>query len=139
MQSLTNRFSEIQIDLTHPQEFGRLSELESAYYRLKNENAQLVESNDQLKHELNEFQKNDEYQLSEISRKLKKEFKNLGEEKMLSKLVLMRSKILDHFTLAYIAELGCKPSEAKLIQEPGPDGVELYFEKKTNIILPKGV
>lgn len=92
---------------------------------------------DDLAKELTKFQADDILSLIDISKRLNKTLKGSGEDEMISQLMLERAKIMDHFTLAYLADTGFKPSEIKLVQGMNnrTEMFEMYFEKITTIIL----
>jgi hypothetical protein len=73
--------------------------------------------------------------LVEISKKLAKTQKELGQDEMLAELMLERAKILDHFTMAYLADTGYKPSEIKLGTSMSDNSIYFFFEKKDKLEL----
>lgn len=124
--------------------YSELSEFETEHYKLVNENRENIEQIDQLKFdllnaitELDQIKTNDQNVLTDISKKLSSTLKIDGEDDLMTQFVFERSKIMDHFTMAYIAELKLKPSQVKLVQGVNEDGlIEMYFEKHSNLILP---
>lgn len=140
MKSLLNQLKEVLSgkDPIPFLDFGnQLNTFESNHYKLKNEHADLQEEYDQLKFEVQQVKQDDANWLVELSKKLAKTFKSGGADKMLAELTLHRAKIMDHFTMAYMAELNLKPSEVKLIQGINEQGyVEMYFEKNSLVLLP---
>ena len=114
--------------------FKRIKKLEESFYSQKNEIVQLKEDLEHKEYELDLLRKTDSDHLVDISKKLNKTVKSLGEDEMIKELVLIRGKVIDHFILAYSAETGLKPSELRLIQGVGEDGfVAIYFEKKDEV------
>ena len=144
MRSIVHRLLKIDFDCLNPDLFKAIESLESNYYKLKNENADLDEQYEDLRYEsknlkieLDKLKTDDQKSLTDISKKLSNALKNEGEKEMIEIFVLNRAKILDHFTMAYVAELNLKPSQVKLVQGVGEDGfVEMFFEKHSNLILP---
>lgn len=134
MKSIVNRIKEL--GFSKPEKFIHLiDELETNHNNLKNAYADLFEKKLQVDYELAQLKENPQNQLKEVSKKLSKTMKELGEDEMISQLVYQRSIILDHFALAYMAETGKKPSECKLVTQPGVDGVEIFFEDKYDLKL----
>lgn len=117
--------------------FEKLEKFELNHYKQKNELAEAKEEIERLKFELTKFQADDILSLIDISKRLNKTLKGSGEDEMVSQLMLERAKIMDHFTLAYLADTGFKPSEIKLVQGMNnrTEMFEMYFEKITTIIL----
>jgi hypothetical protein len=73
-----------------------------------------------------------------LSRKLAKKIKDEKELEWTVKTMAMRSRILDHFSLAYLMGEKIHPSKLKLVQFTNPDGgLELYFDKKSSIEIVK--
>lgn len=104
---------------------------------IEKEHKGLMHENENLKKELTKPQADDILCLIDLSKKLNVKLKSEGESAMVSELMLQRAKVMDHFTLAYLADTGFKPSEIKLVQGMNnqTEMFEMYFEKITNIIL----
>lgn len=136
MKSLANQLKDYRVgDL--PTFSKNIEKFESAHYKLKNDHAELHENFAQLTYELSKLNQSHQLALTEISKKLNKTLKGFGDDAMVTELALSRAKVLDHFVLAYMAELGLKPSEIKMVQGFDKDGyVEVYFEKNSKILLP---
>lgn len=137
MKSLVNQAKELLYKGETAAFIENLDNFETNHYELRNEYLNLEEEFDQLKYELAELKKSDSNALTDISKKLSKTLKNEGEKELVIQFQLNRAKIMDHFTMAYIAELNLKPSQVKLVQGVNDEGfVEMYFEKHSNLILP---
>lgn len=136
MKSLANQFKENNLILSDELYQG-LIDFESAHYKMKNEHSDLKEECEELKYSLKQIRENDENALTDISKKLSKVLKNEGEKELIAQFSLNRARIMDHFTMAYIAELKLKPSQVKLVQGVNEEGfIEMFFEKHSNLILP---
>lgn len=136
MQSLENKLIESGYSIVNPKLFNEISKMENLYYGALNKNEDLFEERENLRFEIESLKKDDQKCLVDISKKLSTTLKSLGEDEMLKELMLQRAKILDHFTLSYLAEMELKPSQIKLIQSVNVNGeIEMYFEKHSNIIL----
>ena len=140
MKSLKNIYEEVH-DRYKIDSFAKLiDKFETDHFKMKNEYSDLIEDFDQLKFELESIKKDDSNNLVNISKKLNKILKKSGEKEMVEQVLLQRAKILDHFTLAYLAETGLKPSEIKLVQGYDENGFfEMHFEKNTQIIMPEDI
>ena len=78
---------------------------------------------------------NAQYQLGVMSKRLGKLIKNNELKEYVEQLLELKGKIIDQFTLAYMAETQLLPSQIKFIQETDEFGVvEFSFEKKSLII-----
>lgn len=133
MQSLANKLKESGYNIVNPKLFKEVEALENLYHATSNRNKDLAEENESL---IFQIQNDDQKCLVDISKKLNETLKSVGQNEMINQLMLERAKILDHFTMAYMAELNLKPSEVKLIQSVNHNGdVEMYFEKHSNIIV----
>lgn len=135
MQSLENKLIESGYNLVNPDLFNQIVEMEKMYYGASNINLDLQEEINHLNFKFDQLQIDDQKCLVDISKKLSTTLKTFGEDEMLNQIMLMRAKILDHFTLAYISELKLKPSQVKLIQSVNNNNeIEMYFEKHSEII-----
>ena len=109
----------------------------AAYESLKKELIECRKDNNLLQLSINVAKEDHQNKLAEISKKLSKVLKTDGDDEMIAELQLHRATIMDHFTLAYMAELELKPSEIKLVQGINSDGyVEMYFVKNSLILMP---
>ena len=141
MKSLSNQYKEIYKDqIINSSLAENISDFESEHYKVKNENTELKEDMEQIKFELDQLKKDDSNALVDISKKLSEALKSGGEDELLKQFALNRAKIMDHFTMAYIAELNLKPSQVQLVQGVNDDGeVVMYFEKHSTLILPNNL
>lgn len=120
---------------------GYMKKLELEYDLLRKNDSckveKLIGDIEVLEKELTRFQADDILSLIDISKRLNKTLKGSGEDEMIAQLMLERAKIMDHFTLAYLADTGFKPSQIKLVQGMNnrTEMFEMYFEKITTIIL----
>ena len=136
MKSLVNRFKELEKWQNISFEVS-LENFERDFYKLKNENADLKEEIKELKYQLKSIKEDDKNCLKNLSKKMVSVLKVSGEEELIKQITLERAKIIDHFTLAYLAESGANISQVKLVQDRDAltGSIEMYFEKKTSIIL----
>ena len=137
MKSLANRLVLIGFNSTNPELFEEIKKFETSHYMMGNVLKNVQEHNGKIHYELHQLKEDDLKALVDISKKLSITLKGLGEDEMIKEIMLMRAKIMDHFTLAYLAEMELPPSQIKLVQCVNANGeIEMYFEKHSNIILP---
>lgn len=134
MKSISNQLREFDVPLSL---LEKVEKFETDYYQNKNQILDLEENNELLQFNLNQVAENHSLQLVDISKKLSKTKKNLGDNEMLNEIMLQKAKIIDHFTMAYLAEMELKPSEIRMITNVTQDGeIQMYFEKHSDIIMP---
>ncbi len=134
MKSLHSKLKEFDIS---QELLNDIQKFETDYYETKNQILDIIEENELLQFNLNQVAQNHSLQLTDISKKLNKTQKNLGENETLKEIMLQRAKILDHFTMAYMAEMELKPSKIRLVTNVTDNGeIQMYFEKHSDIIMP---
>ena len=132
MESLENKLKKSGYYLINPKLYAEIVDLENRFNGLKSDHMEGVE----MIAEYRKKENADQDCLTDISRKLNTTLKNLGEDEMIKDLMLQRAKILDHFTMAYMADSKLKPKELKLIQSVNENNeIEMYFEKHSLIIV----
>ena len=118
---------------------------ENKFQELEKTNNELHEEKLELMHQVTRNTHKDE--LIEISKKIKnkmkKDLRGIQEKEKnalvgwLAEVQLLKATILDHFTMAYMADSGLGPKDVKLLQNKLPNGsVEFIFEKNSSIIMP---
>ena len=136
MASIANQLKQINFHAIQPLLFKQIERFENEFYKLKNKHSNTLEELEHQEYTLDLLRKKDDDHLVDISKRLTGILKNHGQDKMIEELLLARAKIMDHFTLAYMAELKLNPSEIKLVQGIDSEGyVEIYFVKNSPIIL----
>lgn len=145
MKSIISSYKTWHKDESYSLIFSKEIELlEDEFYQTKNSLADAKEEIKELqwqlkqsKEEVEELKSDDVANLTSISKKMSKVLKGNGEKAMIQEIALERAKILDHFSLAYLADSGLEIGNLQLVQgvDPQTGMFEIYFTKKTKIIL----
>jgi len=140
-QSLANQLRAIKFDEQNPQLFGKIEQFEDYYYQLKNACEDLKEDLKRISWDLAQTKESDRANLDRLSKKINKSFKDYGDDEGMNILLLNRNRIMDHFFLAYIADLSndektrLSPRQVKMIQEVVGSEIHIYFKRYSGDIL----